>query len=520
MEFWQKLNKGKRIGFIAGLILIIGLTSAIGWWALRTEYGVLFSDLSGGDASAMVAELERMKTPYRLGDDGRTILVPQDMVYKTRLKLMGKELPLHGAVGFEVFNNADFGMTEFVQKVNYQRAISGELTRTIMSVEDIQSARVHLAVPEQGLFKKSHTKPKASVTLALKPGRTLAAEQIAGIQRLVAAAVPELQMNDVTVLDSRGVSLGKAANVDASVEMAQTQLDSKRSLEEYLQKKITPMLDNLFGVGVALATVDVVLNLDQNKITTEDVLPAKGSTADGIPTGVIVRERQSNLGTLSLPASAAAASAMASSVGHDSGRGSSEADYQVGRRVEQLAVAPGGVRRMTVAVVIKKSLSESQIAHVRDTVSLALGINSQRGDAIVVQSMDQLLSGAAATSATGLSLTPASRLENESLAAAAAASSSSAAATAAGSGRAVPNDSAPAALTHDSQTAASNPGTTNGLVALLAVLVLLLLALLFWWLRHRSSRGTLAEAERERLLQEIRQWIIAGEAGSGHGGRT
>jgi flagellar M-ring protein FliF len=511
MEFWQNLSKNKRIGFIAGLILIIGLTSAIGWWALRTEYGVLFADLSGGDASSMVAELERMKTPYRLGDGGHTILVPQDMVYKTRLKLMGKELPLHGAVGFEVFNNADFGMTEFVQKVNYQRAVSGELTRTIMAGEDIQSARVHLAVPEQGLFKKSQSKPKASVTLALKPGHTLAAEQILGIQRLVAAAVPELQMADVAVLDGRGVSLGKAANVDPSLEMAQTQLDSKRSLEDYLQKKITPMLDNLFGAGVALATVDVVLNLDQNKITTEDVLPAKGSNADGIPTGVIVRERQSNQGGMQMVAPAAAG-AMASSASHDSGRGSSEADYQVGRRVEQLAVAPGGVRRMTVAVVIKKSLSEAQIAHVRETVSLALGINAQRGDAIVVQSMDQLLSGGVAASGPGLALTPTTRLENG---AAAAPTQGNSTTTAAGS---------PAAGYPDNMHSMAGQPTAHSkpdwLVPLLVVLVLLLLAILIIWQRSRHARPAMEKAERERLLQEIRQWIIAGEAESGSGGRT
>jgi len=191
-----------RIAITVGVVLIIAATAGLGIWVYRTDYQVLFADVPARDAAAMTGELDRMKVPYQLADGGNTILVPREMVYKTRLKLMGSDIPLHGAVGFEVFNNADFGMTEFVQKVNYQRAVQGELTRTILSIDDIRSARVHLAIPEQGLFKKGGAKPKASVVVVMKPARTLAPEQVGGIQRLVAASVPDIAAPDVTIVIS------------------------------------------------------------------------------------------------------------------------------------------------------------------------------------------------------------------------------------------------------------------------------------------------------------------------------
>ncbi|HVK93159.1 MAG TPA: flagellar basal-body MS-ring/collar protein FliF, partial [Noviherbaspirillum sp.] len=379
-EIWGGLQQRAKVGIGAGAVLILGLTIGLGIWAYRPDYQVLFADVPSRDAAAMTAELDRMKVPYQLDDNGNTILVPKDLVYKTRLKLMGKDIPLHGAVGFEVFNNADFGMTEFVQKVNYQRAIQGELTRTIQSIDDVQSARVHLAIPEQGLFKKATTKPKASVTLAMKPGRVLATEQIVGVQRLVAASVPDIVAADVTVLDQHGVALTRVAD-EAGTASATSQLDSKRSTEDYLLRKITQVLDRTFGPGEAIASVDVALNMDQSKVTTEEVLPAKAGAQEGSPAGVVIRERQTTR------ESGAAAGDKTAAAG---GVTTIESDYQVGRRVEQVVTGAGTLRRMTVAVVVKQALSETQIEKLKEVLGLAVGFNSQRGDAIVVQTMETL----------------------------------------------------------------------------------------------------------------------------------
>lgn len=489
MELWQRLTTRAKIGMGISLVCILALAVGLGLWAYRTEYSVLFADLSNGDASSMVGELERLKVPYQLTDGGKTILVPQDLVYKTRLKVMGKELPLHGAVGFEVFNNADFGMTEFVQKVNYQRAVQGELTRTILSIDDVQSARVHLAIPEQGLFKKALSKPKASVTLVMKPGRVLAGEQITGIQRLVAASVPEIVVNDVTILDQHGVSLTRNTNAEQGFESAQgaqNQLDSKRSMEEYLLKKVGGVLDNMFGAGTAIASVDVVLNLDQNKITTEDVIPAKAAHSEGVPTGVVVRERQTNQnGTTT-----AAGAGLAASARDANGNNSVEADYQVGRRVEQLAVAPGATKRMTVAVVVKKNLDAAQLAQLKEVVSLTLGLNPARGDAIVIQSLEQLISSAN-QSKSEVVLKPATSL----------------ASTSGSDGMMTSADVA-------ARAGKPNRPEWSGVAIVVLIGVFLLIPL--WWL-FRASAATpaaaapaMSEQERERLLQDVKQWIMQG----------
>lgn len=381
--FWIGLGRAARTGLIIGTLLVIASMIALGVWAYRPEYQILFADVASRDAAAMTAELEKMKVPYELAENGTAILVPREMVYKTRLALMGKDVPLHGAVGFEVFNNADFGMTEFVQKVNYLRAIQGELTRTILAIDGVQNARVHLALPETVLFKKSATKPKASVTLTMKSGQSMSTAQVAGIQRLVAASVNDIVSDDVTVLDQHGVALTRLQSEEESANSGTAQLDAKRSTEEYMVRKVAAVLDRTFGAGEAIATVDIALNLDRGKLTTEEVIPAKMPAGEGVPSGVVVRERQSMRDE---PKSAGGASKdSAASIT------TSESDYQVGRRIEQMAIAGGTVRRMTVSVVVRQSLSDVQIAKLKEVVGLALGFNVQRGDAIVVNSMDRLV---------------------------------------------------------------------------------------------------------------------------------
>lgn len=473
MQMWDRLATPAKAGIVTGIALIAALAVGLGVWAYRADYQVLFADIPTGDAASMTAELDRMKVPYQLSDGGNTILVPKEIVYKTRLKLMGRDLPLHGAVGFEVFNNADFGMTEFVQKINYQRAVQGELTRTILSIEDIQSARVHLAIAEQGLFKKASAKPKASVTLVMKPGHALAPDQITGIQRLVAASVPDILAADVTVLDQHGVALTRVASADGTMESAATQLDSKRGTEDYLLRKVTQVLDRTFGPGEAIASVDVVLNLDQSRVTTEDVLPAKSNVQDGSPTGVVVRERQTTRENGAMPAGGN---------GHDAksgGTSSTESDYQVGRRVEQVVTAPGAMRRMTIAVVVKKALDDGQVEKLKEVVSLAAGFNSQRGDAVVVYSMNKL-SGAMPVSSV---------------------------ADAAAASAAADESAARPAAPERSQAAPSARHIVWVLTLVLALAVLAGTGYVWLEARRKAARRSLSQAERERLLAQVRLWI-------------
>ncbi|MFC4161856.1 flagellar basal-body MS-ring/collar protein FliF [Chitinimonas lacunae] len=376
-QIWARLDQRGRIGLAFGVAAILALTSILGYWTLRQDYQVLFSGLAPQDAAAMVAELERMKVPYRIGEGGDTILVGADVVHKTRLKLLGKDIPLHGAVGFELFNNTDFGMTEFAQKVNYQRALQGEITRTILSIEEIQGARVHLALPEHTLFKKAGATPKASVTLTLKPGRRLAPDQVRGIQRLVAASVPDIRPEDVTLLDQHGVALSRQGGDEA--DLASGRLEHKRGMEDYLGRKLADVLDRSFGAGQAIATVDVVLGNKQVKVTTEDVLPANKPGADEAPTGIVVRERHT---------------VRDGAAGKDGEQNeeerNNEIEYQVGRRIEQVESGPGAVERLSVAVVVRAPLGEEELGRLREIAANAVGFNAERGDRIAVYSMGRL----------------------------------------------------------------------------------------------------------------------------------
>lgn len=469
-ETWRGFSPQARAGLVAGTVLSVALTAGLGWWAYRTDYQVLFADLGAGDAAAMTAELDKMKADYQLTDGGRTIMVPKDQVYRQRLQLMGKEIPLHGAVGFEVFNNADFGMTDFVQKVNYQRAVQGELTRTVLSIEGVQAARVHLALPEQGLFKKAQGHAKASVTVTMKPGKTLAEEQVTGIQRLVAASVADIAPGDVTVLDQHGVALTRPSQREGEAGVgANARLDAKRSAEEYLQKKVNKVLERTFGPGAGVASIDLALDLDQNKVTTEEVLGARGQEAGTVPAGVLVRERQSERDSASASTQAGG------------GSSTSESDYQVGRRVQQHVSAGGAIKRMTVAVLVKQPLTTEQAAQLREVVALATGLDPARGDAIVVQSMDQLV--------------PPGRPAGEGTV-----NVGEDAASAAASASAPQEEPAPHVLT-----------------VLLGILMLVLAGGGLLLRRRQTGVRRLQAAEREQLLLHVRGWMA--EAGRDQGGR-
>ncbi|MGC3998558.1 MAG: flagellar basal-body MS-ring/collar protein FliF [Anaeromyxobacter sp.] len=386
MEFWRRLGRAARIGLVGGVVVICAMTAVLGYWLMRTDYQILFADLSAQDAAAMSEELERLKVPFKVeasGEEGATaLLVDRKDVYNTRLKLMGRDLPLHGAVGFELFNNSDFGMTEFAQRINYQRALQGELTRTILSLSEVREARVLLALPEQGLFKASHQKSTASITLTLKQGRALAPAQVAGIQRLVSAAVPGIATQDVTIVDQSGVALTRSAG-EGAAEGGGGRLDLKKDTESYLARKVAEILDRTLGAGQALATVDVTLDMDRVQTTTEDVMAPPGAQGRN-PTGVVVHER-ATLRDVGGPVQAAASGEAPSA-----GSSQREVEYAVGRRVEQVISQPGTIRRIQAVAVVKVPLDPQREEQLRRVVAASIGANLERGDTVVVQSIDAL----------------------------------------------------------------------------------------------------------------------------------
>jgi flagellar M-ring protein FliF len=208
-EQFRSYSPVRQVVLIIAFVAILGGALGAAWYAwLRTPYQPLFSALRPSDAATIVAELDRQKIPYRLDDGGASISVPADRADAIRLNVMTQDLPLKGTVGFELFNKSDLGLTDFVQRINYQRALQGELERTIMKLDGVDTARVHLALGEETIFRDDRVPPKASVSIRMKAGALLSDSAVQGIQKLVSAAVPKLEAANVVILDEKGQLLG------------------------------------------------------------------------------------------------------------------------------------------------------------------------------------------------------------------------------------------------------------------------------------------------------------------------
>ena len=486
-SFWAGLGRAGRWGLGLGVAVILAATVALGIWAWHTDYEVLFSKLSAQDAAAMTRELDQMKVPYRLGDDGTTILVDRATVHQTRLKLMGKDLPLHGAVGFELFNNSDFGMTEFAQKVNYQRALQGELTRTILSLAEVETARVHLAFPDEGLFKREQSRAKASITLTLHEGRQLRREQVRGIQRLVAAAVPGIETRDVTIVSDQGIALTQDGEEGAGgAASASTRMEVKREIEQYLAHKANALLDKAFGPGQALASVDVTLDMNQVRVTTEDVLTPPAPNGEG-PAGVVLRERETTRDSVGTGGRATASGdANAPSNVHR------EVDYQLGRRVEQVVSSPGAVTRLQALAILRAPLNPAQVEQVRQLLGSAVGATRERGDVVVVQPLEGLAASVAASPTVAAATEPA---------------------TSSGI------DHSAAAVTKEAPVSGGGSSPiVQYLIGLLVVAVLLAGLLMRLKGRAAAPAAPMTPAQREASLAQLRAWMAHSDSGQPGGG--
>jgi len=365
-----------RVTLALGFVLIVIATIALSWWAMRTEYTVLFSRLTEADAAGIVAELKKQKVDYQLADGGSTIRVPAPKVHDIRLALMSSGTPIAGGVGFEIFDRQGLGATEQSQRVSFQRALQGELARTVGALDGVQNARVHLVLPESTLFRRDRQESRASVSLKLEPGIILQREQIFGIQRLVAAAVPGLDIGRVVVTDQHGLTLSVADALTVGGATGEGRLSMKREVEEYVLRKIVALLDRTYGPGRAIVSVDATLNFDEVRRTVQDLIPAPSQ-------GNVRRRRQTTSGAIADPAS-----------GFDNApaapRGTSDTEYDYGRSVEQVVAAPGGVTRLSVGVIVPGDTDRGAQERIEDLVRVAAGIDDSRGDVVVVQSIEGL----------------------------------------------------------------------------------------------------------------------------------
>ncbi len=408
IEPFMALSPGKRM-LIAGVTLVSVIAFAILiFFANRTEYRPLFTNLSAEDAGEIVKKLKDSKTPYQISPDGKGIMVPADKVYEQRLTLASEGLPQGGGVGFEIFDRKNFGMTEFVQKLNYQRALQGELSRTISQMNGVEQARIHLVIPEKSLFKENEKPATASVVLKMKSNRSLRDSEVQGVVHLVSSSIEGMNPDHVTVLDSRGKILSKGNGTsDATAKLTSTMQETQRGYEKNVEERIQSLLDKIVGSGKTVARVSAAFDFKQVErveekfdpetiaVRSEQRTEEKGgstTTATGVP-GV-----QTNLGRT--PAGGSASSGGGS-------KNDETLNYEVSRSTAKIIEPVGALSKISVAVLVDGKYdapavgakpgadakpkyvprSPEELQKIEALVKSAVGFNAERGDQLTVQNV-------------------------------------------------------------------------------------------------------------------------------------
>ncbi len=405
-----------RLALGIGLLVVVGLVGVL--MGRQAEWRVLYANLADKDGGAIVAQLSQMNVPYKHADGGGAILVPADRVHDTRLRLASLGLPKGSVAGFEMMESNRFGMTQFQERLTFQRGLEGELTRSIQALSSVQSARVHLALPNQNGFFREQQKPSASVLVSLHPARTLDRAQLAGIIHLVASSVPELTPAAVSVLDDTGKLLSTPSNgADGVLGVEPQQLQYVQQLEQLYSRRILDILEPVVGRKNVKAQVTAELDFSQTESTSESHKPNQAPDSSAIRSQQVVES--GNAGgsgaapsgvpgaTSNQPPGAAAApvngvaqtlAGAGGAIGAGAtggGKRESIINYEVDKTVRVVRGSTGLVKRISAAVVLNHQtvtddkgktvtapLSPEQIEKMTALVRETIGFNKERGDSV------------------------------------------------------------------------------------------------------------------------------------------
>ena len=390
--------RSRKISLVVVTVVSIAAFALLILQYRTADYRVLFANLSNTDASSVVEWLKDQKIPFQLKDSGRSVLIPDDQVYEARLALAGEGLPRGGAVGFEIFDKQSFGMTDFTQKVNYLRALQGELARTISSLAPVEGTRIHIALPEKRLFKNQQKDTTASVTLKLVQGEKLTENQIRGIVNLMAGSVEGLEAENVTLVDDQGRILtkdpGKAPEGDISPE----KLSYQQAVEKRLEDRAQSMLDLALGRDYSL--VKVTAELDFNRIEkTEEIYDPAGTVPRSEQT---VEEKSGVESTGGIPGVDSNMKGSGWSSGSSPASKSSEIiNYEISRTINHVKTPVGEVKKLSVSVLVADERvegaeeeapkfvprAEKELKNIEEMVKTAVGFSVERGDQVRVVSM-------------------------------------------------------------------------------------------------------------------------------------
>jgi len=404
---WSQLGAGQRLTVAAATFVLIAGLSAIAFWSSHGDYGLLYGRLSDTEAAKVIAALDDAKVPYKAS--GGSIMVPQDKVYAMRMQLAGRGIPQGDGVGFEIFDKQNFGISDFVQRANYTRAVQGELARTISQIDEVESARVMIVLPENRLLLDKDKFATASVFVRVRGNSQLQPQSINSIRFLVANSVEGLKPNHVTVVDNLGNVLSENSDNDSFSGLTGTQLAARRNLEQYLGKKAQDMLEKVLGSGQAIVRVSAEINYDTTTRTEEKFDP------DGQVIRSQTKNDENNDSITANPSGPAGISANTATESNTTASASSpvtntknhksvaNVEYEIGKTTSNTMLSAGGIKRLSVAVTVAAHMdgtgadrkvvprTPEEIDKLRRIVTTACGVetgsDNTRGDAITLEEL-------------------------------------------------------------------------------------------------------------------------------------
>jgi flagellar M-ring protein FliF len=401
-DIWGQLGASQRINVAAATFVLVAGLGALVFWSSHADYGLLYGGLSDTEAAKVTAALDDAKVPYKSGSGG-SILVPTDKVYAMRMQLASRGIPSGDGVGFEIFDKANFGISDFVQRANYTRAIQGELARTISQIDEVASARVMIVLPENRLLLDKNTYPTASVFVHVRGNSQLQPQSINSIRFLVANSVEGLKPNHVSVVDNLGNVLSENTDDDSLTGLTGTQLAARRNLEQYLGKKAQDMLDKVLGPGQAIVRISADINYDTLTRTDEKFDPDgqvirtqtkndqntdSSTTTSSSPVGISANATTNSTQTASAPVN--------NTQNHTT---TSTIEYEIGKTTSSTVQAAGGIKRLDASVTVAAQFqgtgedrkivtrSPEDLKKLQDIVSSAVGIDTTRGDTIALEEL-------------------------------------------------------------------------------------------------------------------------------------
>jgi flagellar M-ring protein FliF len=400
-DLWSKMKPGQRMAVVLGAVGTIALIGALVYYGSQPEYGVLFSDLKPADAQAIVEKLKASNVQYKLTNNGTVVTVPTDRISELRLQMASSGALSGGHVGFDIFDRTSFGATDFTQQVNYQRAIEGELARTIEGMNEVESARVHITQPHDSLYSEKTQHAKASVMVRMRQDRALSRERTESVVSLVASAVEGLDPADVAVMDTQGRLLSSASTAAGSDAGAfSSHLEARRKLEAETAARIISLIEPISGVGHVRA--DVAADLDFSQVEqTEEKYDPKSQVIRSQQTSQESRNT-SNTGQANVvgarandPTVANPPVATAKPGTNGDQRVATTTSYEIDKIVKRTTGGGGRINRMSVSVVVDyknvagvtTARSNDELTKIQNVVSAAVGIDTNRGDQIVVQTI-------------------------------------------------------------------------------------------------------------------------------------